>query len=162
MIGLPGSGKSTWVERFLKTNVASIISSDDRIEEWARQNGLTYNQAFRNLTDKGANPSLKSFETEMFSDLVEASARGEDIIVDRTNLSEKSRRRFLSRIPASYRRVAVTFDIDRAELDRRLNNRSINDGKTISASIVDGMAENYSPPSLEEFDAIVTSTETGV
>ena len=46
LIGVPGSGKSTW---FDKNQVGTLISSDDIIESIACEYEMTYNQCFQDL-----------------------------------------------------------------------------------------------------------------
>jgi len=48
LIGPPASGKSTWREKFLasQTDEWVVCSTDDLLDKWAAERGLTYDEAF--------------------------------------------------------------------------------------------------------------------
>lgn len=156
LIGVPGSGKSTWRTEALATSVPTpvVISSDDAIEFFAKMNGITYTQAFR-LID------MKVIDREIRVDFEDALASGRDIIVDRTNMTRKSRASFLNRVPANYRKVAVVFDIDEVRLKVRLDKRAAETGKSIPTHIVNQMRASFQMPTNEEFHEvrIVTASD---
>ena len=78
---------------------------------------------------------------------------GCDIIVDRTNLSTKSRARILNRVPEGYTKTIVMFDVSEEEHTRRLNERT---DKSIPKSVLQSMKDNYVEPSFnEKIDAII-------
>lgn len=147
LIGAPGSGKSTWI----KNNVGDIddnvviISSDDLLEKWGKVRGLTYSEAFNHAEFR-----FKDIETEMFSILDNAVANKNNLVIDRTNMSKKSRNRILSHVSKDYTRIAIVFNVDRKELDRRLAQRV---GKHIPKNVVDGMLKSYEEPS--EFSKVI-------
>lgn len=147
LIGIPGSGKSTWLAKqafdWTKTR---IISTDNIIERRAQEQGKTYSEVFQK--------EIKGATHQMNRDLKQAIAAGDDIVWDQTNLTKKSRANKLSEIPDSYRKVAVFFSTpDDAELKRRLASRP---GKTIPANVVLGMRSQLERPSKAEgFDEIV-------
>jgi len=95
LVGVPGSGKSSYLKERLLRNEderdAAIISSD---------------------------------HTVMYRDLDDAIKWGDDIFWDQTNLSYGSRKGKLNKIPDSYTKVALVFNTpDDDELERRLNSR---------------------------------------
>jgi len=147
LIGIPGSGKSTWLAKqafdWTKTR---IISTDNIIERRAREQGKTYSEVFQK--------EIKGATHQMNRDLKQAIASGDDVVWDQTNLTKKSRASKLSEIPDSYRKIAVFFSTpDDAELKRRLASRP---GKTIPANVVLGMRSQLERPSKAEgFDEIV-------
>lgn len=147
LIGAPGSGKSTWIKNNISNlddNVV-IISSDDLLEKWGKTRGLTYSEAFNH-----AEFSFKDIEKEMFSILDSAVANKKNLVIDRTNMSKKSRNRILSHITKDYTRIAIVFNIERKELDRRLAQRV---GKNIPRNVVDGMLKSYEQPT--EFSKVI-------
>lgn len=147
LIGLPGSGKSTW--RAKHGGDAVVISSDDQIDAFAAAHGIGYDAAWGQVNHK----DIKRHSRDRF----EAAVReGRDIVVDMTNMRAKARRSWLAGVPASYRKVAVDFQIDDKELQRRLAERAARTGKVIPPFVVETMASRYDPPSREEgFDQIV-------
>ena len=150
LIGPPASGKSTWRETFLSKSAypTTVVSTDDLIEEYARENALNYNDAFFQV-------NFSDIEKKMFSNLREAISRTDNIIVDRTSMRAKFRRRVLSNIPKTYKKVAVVFDIATPILLSRLHIRAAETGKMIPVKSVMEMIETYQEPTLEEFDSII-------
>jgi tRNA uridine 5-carbamoylmethylation protein Kti12 len=147
LIGVPGSGKSTWRNAFLKSNDAVIISSDDEIDAFAEDQGLTYSDAFK-IVD------FKKIDAKINADFSKAVKDKQDIIVDRTNMSKKSRSRFLSSLPANYEKHAIIFQCPEEELRRRLDKRAKETGKFIPDQVLYTMLRNYQEPDLTEFDDI--------
>jgi dephospho-CoA kinase len=47
MIGVPGSGKSTWIRNQIWALGLTVVSTDTFVEDYARAQGQTYNQVFR-------------------------------------------------------------------------------------------------------------------
>jgi tRNA uridine 5-carbamoylmethylation protein Kti12 len=125
---------------------AVVISSDDIIEREAAKVGMTYNQAFQTFIETASKESYQSF-----LDAVKDGTK--DIIVDRTNMSEKSRKKYLDRAKG-FERVAVIFKASRPVLFER-NMKRRGTGKYISADIINDMLVNYeSPADTEKFDKI--------
>ncbi|RYD62757.1 MAG: ATP-binding protein [Verrucomicrobiaceae bacterium] len=139
-IGLPGSGKSTQRERFIAENPdALILSSDDVVTAYARENGITYSQAMA-LTDSATIHRL------LYMLLDEAVKENRDILVDQVNMSKKRRHKFLCRVPGHYERIAVVFPIHRLVLARRLALREAKTGKRIPWYVVEQFRTTYDPP----------------
>ncbi|RYD62075.1 MAG: ATP-binding protein, partial [Verrucomicrobiaceae bacterium] len=124
LVGLPGSGKTTYRNTYVQDIACSeplVISQDDLVEKFAAENGMNYTQAF-----KSAN--LKDFERQVKQSFVEAIAAGRTIILDRTNLTAKGRRSFLYLIPAHYKKIALVWEVDPLVLEDRLEKRSLSTG----------------------------------
>lgn len=139
LVGVPGAGKSTWVENQLWAKDCVYVSSDKLIEEEAERQGLTYNDVFKDYINEAI--SL------MLDQVVTARDEGKDIIWDQTSVSVKSRKKKFQVLP-DYEHIAVVFDTpDRAELEKRLSGRP---GKSIPWEIVDSMISNFEMPSEEE------------
>lgn len=153
LIGLPGSGKSTWIfENILvRSDILPyvVISSDDVLERIAKEKGLTYSDVFKDYIGQAT--------AEMKSNFKSAIAEGKNIIWDQTNMSKKKRRGILAQIPADYYKIAVDFSVNPNELKRRLDERAKLTGKHIPWKIVEDMGKNYqAPDKLEEgFDEII-------
>lgn len=135
LVGLPGSGKSTWAEqRFLMP----IVGTDRWIDKFAEDLGRTYNDVF----DSHIKEATRLFDMQI-NDLV---YQGRDFVWDQTNLTVKSRKAKLARLK-DYEVSAVVFEIDPEELARRQANRP---GKIIPAHVLRSMADNYQRPTVEE------------
>lgn len=144
LIGVPGSGKSTWRNRI--STDAVVLSTDDRIDAIAAAEGKTYTEVFKD--------NIAAAEKAMYQDAMRAFASGQDVIWDQTNLTAKSRAKKLIIVPDDYEKIAVYFPTPEPdELKRRLDSRP---GKTIPANIVMGMISTLQPPTKEEgFDSIL-------
>jgi len=150
LIGVPASGKSTWIAQhsvFDWSNTV-VISTDAIIDRRAESQGKTYSEVF--------SKEIKSATAEMHDKLRVAIKTDRDIIWDQTNVTAKSRASKLAQVPDTYTKVAVFFATpEPAELQRRLASRP---GKTIPAHIVQGMASQLEPPTeAEGFDRIIVA-----
>jgi len=150
LIGLPGSGKTTYVNTFLTSNPDYVVlSSDNIIERLAKEAGMIYN-------DDAFNMFRDAAEAEYKQQVGESINKKLNIIVDRTNQTLKARRKVLARLPKTYKKTAIVFDISREELNRRLLKREQETGKHIPQNIVDEMIGFYVAPDLSEgFDEII-------
>lgn len=147
LVGLPATGKTTWVKRNLPHLNADVISSDDIIERIAEEKGISYNEAFESEIVQATNHMMESANLSI--------SLNNNIIWDQTNLSRKSRSQKLAMFGSNYTKVAVVFDysyIGLAELSLRLNSRP---GKMISHSVLNRMRATFEMPSVSEgFDAV--------
>jgi predicted kinase len=142
LVGVPGSGKTTWIKN--NKHNAVVLSTDDYIEKVAAKQGKTYSEAFKDVIGDATD--------QMEKDLIQAVRNERDIIWDQTNLTAKTRKSKLSRIPKSYKKVGVYFSVPH-DLRDRLASRP---GKTIPEPVVLSMINQLQPPSKEEgFDEIV-------
>lgn len=143
MIGLPGSGKSTWIKyHHLNHFDYVVISIDDLIEEMGKEEGLNYSDAY----DKFQRIATK----QMRANLKEALKDRKNIIWDQTNVKESARRKKLKGIPDDYTLTAVAFDIDKDELKRRRDKREIEDGKLVPYYTLKQMEGWYKLPTKSE------------
>jgi predicted kinase len=150
LVGPPASGKSTWRAQHLTGSAREpfIFSSDDAIHAIAASQGKTYDEVFRDV-------SFKDIERDLKAGFQSAVQRKQDIIIDRTNMSAKSRRKFLSSIPKDYTKVAVVFEVPREVLDARLAARKAETGMSVPKDVVDEMIQRYAEPTIAEgFDRI--------
>lgn len=148
MVGLPGVGKSTYISEILASHPKEtfvILSTDDLIEQFAREAGQTYGEAVRTYFNKA--------ESLMQKNLVKAIADKNSIIWDQTNTTKKSRAKKLVKIPKGYKKVALYIPApDKDEHDRRLNRPE----KMIPKFIVESLKKGLVIPTVEEgFDQVI-------
>jgi predicted kinase len=145
LIGIPCSGKSTWLQS-QDLAQAQILSTDNWVEHFAQLNNVTYTEIFKRVIGEATRL--------MKEDLRKAIQNQHTIFWDQTNGTAKIRADKLRQIPITYRKVAVYFPTpDDQELDRRLKSRV---GKQIPANVVWGMKSSLQPPDLSEgFDEII-------
>ena len=145
LVGVPGSGKSTW---FSKNKTASMapISTDNIIEFMGSLFGFTYDQIFKD--------SISLAEKIMWKRLEWNAERRNDVVIDRTNLTAKSRKKFIDYLkPYGYEFEAVVFplpgtvEFSEEEWFRRLDSRQ---GKTIPNAVLASMVNSAQMPSEEE------------
>lgn len=154
LVGLPGSGKSTWTTSFLGLaplhsagRQIVVVSTDNVLMNIAAERGITYNQAHYEFMDE-ADKAMKLMVRQAFN-------AGHDIIWDQTNLGEKKRKKILNQTPKGYEKIAVLFEVDEQELTNRLNRREAETGKRISPKVLDDMKKTYVEPTKGEgFDDI--------
>ena len=155
LIGVPGSGKTYYINNTLKRESpnAVVLSTDDYIEAAAARQGKTYNDVFGDAI-KAATESLKT-------SLKAAVSRKRDIIWDQTNTSIYARKGKLAQIPDDYKVIAIVFRTPPpAELDARLASRT---GKTIPADVMGGMMKNFQMPTKAEgFDELRIEIHLGI
>jgi len=142
LCGVPTSGKSTYVEKLKKLDYwkeSVVLSTDDYIEKQSQRCGLTYNQIFDDV--------IKDATRELELEFNMAKDKGKYIIWDQTNLSVKSRRKKLLKLPSYYRRSVVYFEVSLEEALERNNHR---EGKFIPESILKRMWHQFEIPTRNE------------
>ncbi len=146
LIGPPGCGKTTF-RKTLPEGAYTIASSDDYIETVAQSFGKTYNDVFAD--------TVKYADAHCHGVVDSAIAAGEDLLVDRTNLSVKSRHKVLQKVKnKDYEVIGVVFKPhDISTWRYRLRHRL---GKLIPTGVIGSMLDGFEEPSLiEGFDHIV-------
>ena len=147
LCGIPCSGKSTYVNKLRAYEYwenAVVLSTDNYIEEQAKRLGMTYNEVFQDCIDEATRQLEMSF--------VGAKEEGKRIIWDQTNLSIKTRKKKLTKVPSIYKRTVVWFQVD---LEEALKRNETREGKFIPESILKRMYHQFEVPTLEEgFDFV--------
>jgi predicted kinase len=139
LIGVPGSGKSTWVQNQAWAQDCVYVSTDTWVELEAKRQGRTYSEVFEEYMPKAVNI--------MSAQVIDARDQGRDIIWDQTSTTITSRRRKFNMLP-DYEHIAVVFrcpDVD--DLTRRLLSRP---GKLIPVDVLHDMIKNFEVPTEEE------------
>jgi predicted kinase len=144
LVGVPTSGKSTFSNQ-QKYSKYIRISSDDILQEVAKERQQSYNTVFK--------ANIRFAQIAMMKVLRKEIEDGKSIIWDQTNLTRKQRKEKLKHIPAHYKKTAVYFIVD---LKTALQRNTQRPGKVIPPEILERMIKEYELPVLEEgFDEII-------
>ena len=139
LVGVPASGKSTWIKNQDWALGLTVVSTDAFVEDYARAQDKTYSEVFDEYMPTAVNL--------MADQVVRAREHGHDIIWDQTSTSVKSRARKFNMLP-DYEHIAVVFKTpEPEELARRLASRP---GKEVPDHVVASMIANFEIPSTEE------------
>lgn len=139
LIGVPGAGKSTWIKNQDWAVDIPIVSTDNFVEAYAKEQGKTYNEVFKDY--------MPIAVRLMANQALVCQANGLDVIWDQTSTTVNSRKKKFNTLP-DYEHIAVVFRTPpRDELDVRLSGRA---GKHIPKKVVDSMIEGWDEPSLDE------------
>ena len=143
LIGLPGSGKSTYIKKHYKNHI--VVSNDIIVDKYAEQHDIDYNAAFKTL---GLSKIIQSGK----QDFTKAIKSNKSIVLDNTNLTKKIRKEYLDQAKG-YRKIAVIFKVSDKTLQKRLKQRK---GKTIPDDVLKKMQAEYEPPTKSEgYDEII-------
>lgn len=126
LVGVPGSGKSTWASNFIENRPNWIVLSSDAIRE-----ELQTNDVFATLR----------------SQMEEALKCGRDVIVDATNVSRKNRRSYIA-VANKYKAAieAVVFAVPYEECLRRNASRD----RVVPEAAIKRMVARWELPTLKE------------
>lgn len=139
LIGVPGAGKSTWIKNQDWAKDIPVVSTDNFVEAYAKEQGKTYNEVFKDYMPIAV--KLMANQAEI------CRANGLDVIWDQTSTTRVSRLRKFNTLP-DYEHIAVVFRTpSRDELDVRLSGRP---GKHIPKNVVDSMIAGWEEPTIEE------------
>ena len=139
LVGVPASGKSTWIKSQDWAVDCVVVSTDEFVEDYAKEVGSTYSEVFDDYM-----PTAVKLMAEK---VVRARAAGKDIIWDQTSTGVKARARKFNMLP-DYEHIAVVFKTpDKEELDRRLASRP---GKNIPDHVMRSMIAHFEIPTGEE------------
>ena len=140
LVGVPGSGKSTWYannEELLGDTV--YASTDHFVDLEAKRQGKTYNDVFKDYMPTAVKLMAEVVRT--------ARDLNMDIVWDQTSTTVKSRAKKFRMLP-DYEAVAVVFNTPSPlELEKRLASRP---GKNIPWAVMNTMINGFEMPTLEE------------
>lgn len=139
LVGVPGSGKSTWVNKQAWAKDCAYVSTDKWVEGHAEAMGKTYSEVFDEFMPQAVQMMAK--------DVIEAREAGKDIIWDQTSTTLMSRKRKFKMLP-NYYAIAVVFKTpEKEELAKRLASRP---GKIIPDHVMRSMIDGFDMPTEEE------------
>lgn len=140
LIGLPGSGKSTYLQQLLQVYPKTVVTSrDDIVEKYAKQYNIDYNAAYVKYASE-IDEDYKVMMENVRNSLP-------DIVVsDRTNLTTKSRDKLSQYFKDKRYKITYVFfkkpvrDADKYVWNLRMNSRP---GKTIPDGVAQSMYDSY-------------------
>ena len=139
LIGVPGSGKSTWIKNQKWALGLTVASTDAYVDKYAKDANKTYNEVFHDVMKNAVDAMVETVEFARSMKL--------DIIWDQTSVSVKSRAKKFKMLP-DYEHIAVVFDTpEPEELDRRLSSRP---GKNIPEYVMESMISSFEYPTMDE------------
>ena len=139
LVGIPGSGKSTWVKNQIWAKDCVVVSTDEFVEDYAKETGQTYSEVFDDY--------MPTAVKLMADKVVRAREAGKDIIWDQTSTTEMSRKRKFNMLP-DYYAIAVIFKTpNEEELKKRLASRP---GKIIPNYVIEQMIDGWQDPTEAE------------
>ncbi len=139
LVGVPGSGKSTWIKNQTWALGLPVVSTDNFVEAYAYMQNKTYNEVFEEYMPVAVRLMANQVEV--------CKANSLDIIWDQTSTTLASRTRKFNMLP-DYEHIAVVFKTPEPdELTRRLASRP---GKNIPDHVIRNMIDGFEMPTLEE------------
>jgi len=139
LIGVPGAGKSTWINAQDWAKDLPVVSTDNFVEAYAKEQGKTYNEVFKDY--------MPIAVRLMANQALVCQANGLDVIWDQTSTTVKSRMKKFNTLP-KYEHIAVVFKTpDEEELARRLASRP---GKNIPDNVMRTMINGFEMPTEQE------------
>lgn len=151
MIGVSGSGKTTWVNSH-KEYVA--CSTDSVIEQLAEIMGISYTEAFDYIQNK------KKFDyitTKFFEKIHDCILNDKDFVIDRTHLKRNIRISLINELKSfalehgkSLELTAVSFELPKNTIFERLKNREKKTGKSIPKEVILEQINLFDIPTLDE------------
>jgi len=144
MVGLPGSGKSTEIEKLKKEYPNIVVLSIDEEVMNLNKYSYSYDGAWSKKRQKEAANALFEKMKILIKDK-------KDFIVDATNFQEKIRRRKLNAIPSNYKKIAIVQLAGVSFIQNVMKSRT---DKKVSIDIIKEMSKSFYYPSYEEFHEI--------
>ena len=142
MVGIPLSGKSTFIRENFTDDNFEIISRDQLVMDVYGSDD--YDKAFKNVNQGEVNRALDK-------KLRDTAKNHENVIIDMTNLGKKRRRTHLAFYDDSYYKVAVVFPfLSDEEYKRRNEDRKEKENKFIPNHVLLNMKQSYQPVSIDE------------
>ena len=146
LVGVPLSGKSTWIRNNHSTT--KVVSRDELVMEVYGSDD--YSKAFKEVDQK---------EVDRLLDLrfKEVNTNKENVIVDMTNMVVSRRVKTLKYFSDDYHKEVIVFPVlETNEYERRNKERNVNENKWIPPFVITSMLNSYQEPTLDEgFDKII-------
>lgn len=155
LIGPPGCGKSTFSKKHF--NNYTVISRDKIMLEYAYNKqyifsttDAEYSNAWKQLTEE----DQKNIDSSLHLEFQEAIKNKENILIDMTNMSKKSRAKWIN--PAKQKKYSIKYVVfipEHSKYANKLMERK-NNGKDISNTVVNNMWKNFTYPVPDEYHTL--------
>ncbi len=126
LVGLPGSGKSTWAAAHPER--LPIASTDIFIEAYAAANQLSYAEAFRQF-----NAQAKFLLKQRLGELI---AGNTSFIWDQTNITARKRRAVYNKLSPTHRVIFVCFCVPVEICIARVEARERQAGEVVNRKLI--------------------------
>ena len=170
LIGISGSGKSTYARELAKDYNEEICSTDKYVEEHAmsrfNEDGakLSYDQAFEEIQK---NNLFGEITGKFYNDIEENIKNGNNFIIDRTNLNARARASLIKELRELGKKygkatviIGIVFNPPISVIHDRLKKRIILENKKIPADVLDDQIKNLQlPTDKEDFDVLKKNPE---
>jgi len=147
MVGLPASGKSTWVNKHVEANPDkhyNVISTAEMFKK------MTVNGETRKKVHKGKWEQVIQKATRSLQDLIRtASARKRNVIIDQTNVFPNAQRRKARPFQGYVRRCVVVVPSDE-DYKARVKAQEESQDKDIPDEAIMEMKANFTLPDCED------------
>lgn len=148
LVGPPCSRKSSWVDANAGDSV--VVSRDALVESVGAKYGFSsYSDAFRFLL-KNEDIAQNEVDTVIQKTVETARRSKKDVVIDMTNMSKSSRRKWINAFQKDYNRKAVVFLTGYEDLVECNTVRAKKTGKNITVDILDKMIKNFTLPMYGE------------
>lgn len=148
MLGLPGSGKTTYSKQLQRELGITRLSLD---EEYSKLGGNLHNHKWNEKLAEEANESIRSKVQETIS-------RKESVILDFCPWTKSERFAYRDFIESTSANCHIYyFDVPIEELKRRLSKRNENlgsDEHVVTPDMLDAFIKRFDPPNNERYELI--------
>lgn len=144
MVGVSGAGKSTFIEKFLKSHPDVVVHSSDKL------------RAVLGKSEEDQTVTPQVFSTIKYN-LNRDLAAGKNVMIDATSLNPRERKDYiLSAKRYSAKVIAYVLERDKATLLKNQVKRKSSGGREVPEFVIDKMLSKYVRPSKSEgFDEII-------
>ncbi len=148
MVGLPGSGKSTYAKEFIKDQQVEYLSSDSLRAVFGK------NESDQSVTPKVFG-HIKTKVDEYLRD-------NKNVLVDATSVNRKERSDYINTAKKyNSKVVVVVFKMDRNGLIARNKKRGDEGGRVVPDWVIDKMLNKFEEPDFNEgIDVIIYVCKT--
>ena len=143
-VGNIGSGKSTWASKFAKNHPDKVlIINRDSLRKMVA-GAYTYSLK--------TEPVLRKMAGQMMET---ALLHGYDVVLDETNITAKTRKKWLRKLPNENVKVTyVVFDDHGENVSWRMNDDSRGYTSEYWGKVYGSMKSQYQAPSMDEFSEV--------